>query len=112
MQAAIDSVTETASNTYESVKESVSDAASGAAAATGFGGRDRYNNQERSPRRDDRMDDRRDPRPERIITPSSGVYIGNLLFDVTAADLTKEFEAYGTIKSAKIAADARGLSKG
>jgi len=52
------------------------------------------------------------PPIERNLTPTAGVYIGNLLFDITAADLTREFEQFGTIKSAVIASDARGLSKG
>ena len=54
----------------------------------------------------------RSPLQDRVLAPTTGVYVGNLLFDVTAADLQKEFEAYGTIKSAIIAQDARGLSKG
>jgi len=44
--------------------------------------------------------------------PNATVYVGNLLFDITAEDLTREFGAFGTVKSAKIAADARGMSKG
>jgi RNA recognition motif-containing protein len=50
--------------------------------------------------------------PERVLTPNPSLYIGNLLFDVTAQDLEKEFSEYGTIKSATIATDPRGLSKG
>ncbi|KAG0648021.1 RNA-binding 1 2 3 [Hyphodiscus hymeniophilus] len=46
------------------------------------------------------------------LTPCPNVYIGNLLFDVTASDLEREFGEFGTVKSAVIAADARGLSKG
>jgi RNA recognition motif-containing protein len=46
------------------------------------------------------------------LTPCPNIYIGNLLFDVTASDLEREFAEYGTIKSAVIASDARGLSKG
>jgi len=46
------------------------------------------------------------------LTPTSGIYIGNLLFDVTADNLTKEFEEFGTVKSSIIATDSRGLSKG
>lgn len=46
------------------------------------------------------------------LTPCPNIYIGNLLFDVTASDLEREFSEYGTIKSAVIASDARGLSKG
>ncbi|CZR54252.1 related to heterogeneous nuclear ribonucleoprotein HRP1 [Phialocephala subalpina] len=44
--------------------------------------------------------------------PTNGIYVGNLLFDVTAADLEKEFGSFGTITNATIASDARGLSKG
>jgi len=44
--------------------------------------------------------------------PCPTVYIGNLLFDVTAEDLTRDFTPFGTVKSAIIAADARGMSKG
>ncbi|KAG9245559.1 hypothetical protein BJ878DRAFT_533833 [Calycina marina] len=54
----------------------------------------------------------RSPLQDRVLAPTTGVYVGNLLFDVTSADLQKEFAAYGTIKSAIIAQDARGLSKG
>lgn len=50
--------------------------------------------------------------PDRVVAPSNGVYVGNLLFDVTAKDLEKEFAPYGQLKSAIIAADNRGLSKG
>lgn len=49
-----------------------------------------------------------EPPPE----PSTGIYVGNLLFDVTAADLEREFAPFGTIANAKISTDARGLSKG
>lgn len=44
--------------------------------------------------------------------PTNGIYVGNLLFDVTAADLEREFGSFGKITSATIASDARGLSKG
>jgi hypothetical protein len=50
--------------------------------------------------------------PERKLTPTPGIYIGNLLFDVTAADLEREFQQFGKITSAVVATDARGLSKG
>jgi nucleolin len=50
--------------------------------------------------------------PERQLVPTSGIYIGNLLFDITAADLEREFEGFGKVTSSVIAADARGLSKG
>merc|ERR1712093_362223 len=51
-----------------------------------------------------------EPRP--APAPSSGVYVGNLLFDVTAADLEKEFGEFGAIQKVTLATDARGLSKG
>ncbi|KAH7397984.1 hypothetical protein BKA64DRAFT_643104 [Cadophora sp. MPI-SDFR-AT-0126] len=51
-----------------------------------------------------------EPRP--APAPSNGVYVGNLLFDVTAADLEKEFQGFGTIQKVTLATDARGLSKG
>jgi hypothetical protein len=76
----------------------------------------------RAPRQNRYNDDRRDnyttrsnnPRSNnpRVLTPTSGIYVGNLLFDVTAKDLEREFEQFGPIKSTIIATDARGLSKG
>jgi nucleolin len=58
-----------------------------------------------------RSDNPRSNNP-RVLEPTSGIYIGNLLFDVTAKDLEREFEQFGPIKSTVIATDARGLSKG
>lgn len=49
---------------------------------------------------------------ELVLPPSPGVYVGNLLFEVTEDDLSRVFAEYGNIKSVKIATDARGLSKG
>ena len=49
---------------------------------------------------------------ERILTPTPGIYVGNLLFDVTTADLEREFGQFGKIISTTIATDGRGLSKG
>ncbi|RFU34308.1 hypothetical protein B7463_g1986, partial [Scytalidium lignicola] len=57
-------------------------------------------------------DRRRAPRPTVNLTPSNSVYVGNLLFDIRAEDLEKEFAEFGPIKSVKIATDGRGLSKG
>ncbi|EPE36370.1 RNA-binding, RBD [Glarea lozoyensis ATCC 20868] len=62
-------------------------------------------------------DDRRQaaPRPPRddlTLEPTDTVYVGNLLFEVTGADLEREFGEFGTVKSATIATDARQLSKG
>ncbi|TVY14591.1 ribonucleoprotein-like protein [Lachnellula arida] len=63
--------------------------------------------------RGDRGGDRRGPpRDAPELTPTTSVYIGNLLFDVTAADLEREFGQFGEIKSATIATDPRGMSKG
>jgi len=45
-------------------------------------------------------------------SPNPTIYVGNLLFDITAEDLTKDFGTFGTVKSAVIASDARGMSKG
>ncbi|RDW84408.1 hypothetical protein BP6252_01998 [Coleophoma cylindrospora] len=50
--------------------------------------------------------------PRRILAPGPSIYIGNLLFDVTDADLSREFQKFGEIKKAAVATDARGLSKG
>jgi RNA recognition motif-containing protein len=51
--------------------------------------------------------------PDRFIrNPNPTVYIGNLLFEVSPADLEKEFEQFGTIKSTKVITDDRGMSKG
>jgi RNA recognition motif-containing protein len=50
--------------------------------------------------------------PDKPLIPTPGIYIGNLLFDVTAADLEREFAPFGKISSAVVATDARGLSKG
>ncbi len=46
------------------------------------------------------------PPPTRIL------YVGNLFFEVTAAQLEQEFGRYGTITNSRIVTDARGLSKG
>jgi RNA recognition motif-containing protein len=46
------------------------------------------------------------------LTPTTGVYVGNLLFDITGEDLQREFGQYGNVKSTVVATDARGLSKG
>ncbi|KAH9214497.1 hypothetical protein DL95DRAFT_150105 [Leptodontidium sp. 2 PMI_412] len=51
-----------------------------------------------------------EPRP--APSPSNGIYVGNLVFDCTAADLEKLFVEFGTISKVTLATDARGLSKG
>ncbi|PYI03885.1 RNA-binding domain-containing protein [Aspergillus sclerotiicarbonarius CBS 121057] len=44
--------------------------------------------------------------------PKESVFIGNLFYDVTAEDLGKTMEKYGTVEKAVIIFDSRGLSKG
>jgi nucleolin len=51
---------------------------------------------------------RRWPAPE----PKETIYVGNLFFDVTAEDLKRQMEKYGTVLNARIIHDNRGLSKG
>jgi nucleolin len=129
-QESAQSLTENA----ERAKDAVVDGAAAAGAGLGFsqredrrdsrpsygnenGGRRSYG--DRQPARDrpvyggDRgfgeREGRREPRP---LTPGPVCYVGNLLFDVTAADLEREFGEFGSIKAADIAVDARGLSKG
>ncbi|TVY48783.1 Nucleolar protein [Lachnellula occidentalis] len=75
--------------------------------------RDDRNGGGRSFDRGDRGMDRRGPPREAVeMTPTTSVYIGNLLFDVTASDLEREFGQFGEIKSSVIATDPRGMSKG
>jgi nucleolin len=119
IQSAIDSASEAAESVstyageaaqsltrnYEQAKDTAVEVGTAAAAATGFTvGRE----QRRTP---DNFNSRAGP-ADRVLTPTSGIYVGNLLFDVTAADLTKEFQEFGPIKNVTVAADARGLSKG
>ncbi|KAJ5936235.1 hypothetical protein N7454_005533 [Penicillium verhagenii] len=44
--------------------------------------------------------------------PSEMVYVGNLFFDLTAEDLRAHFEQAGTVLSATVVFDQRGVSKG
>ena len=44
--------------------------------------------------------------------PKSTIYIGNLFFDVTEADLERELGRFGTVTQARLIRDNRGLSKG
>ncbi|KAE8447540.1 hypothetical protein EG329_010670 [Mollisiaceae sp. DMI_Dod_QoI] len=120
VQSAIDSATESAS-TYageaadsisesaEYARDAVSDAAAVAGAAAGA-----YAPRESRPDRGDFGD--RQPfggrMPFPAPPPTNGIYVGNLLFDVTAEDLEREFGSFGKITSATIASDIRGLSKG
>ena len=45
-------------------------------------------------------------------TPGPVIYVGNLFFEVTTAQLESEFSQYGRITNSRIVTDARGLSKG
>jgi RNA recognition motif-containing protein len=54
----------------------------------------------------------REDRPYQEPEPSRGLYVGNLFFDVTPAQLREEFEKAGKLVKAEIARDARGFSKG
>lgn len=91
------STTQSISNAASSAAETVTDAAQSLGAAAGFGsiGRDRERNA-----------------PTQDSEPSKTVYVGNLFFDVRAADLKSEFERAGPVVDAKIIMDNRGLSKG
>jgi RNA recognition motif-containing protein len=50
--------------------------------------------------------------PKIKIPPNETVYIGNLFYDITAEDLRKHMEKYGTVLHTMIVHDNRGLSKG
>ena len=49
---------------------------------------------------------RGESRPNRIL------YIGNLFFEVTAAQLEQEFQRFGEVTNSRVVTDSRGLSKG
>ncbi|RAL66389.1 hypothetical protein DID88_006080 [Monilinia fructigena] len=89
VQAAINSATETVSGYAAEARDTVTKATGFGSSNVGFGIR------ERPP-----------------IAPNNGIYIGNLLFDITEEDLKKEFEHFGTITDVRVTRDARGLSKG
>jgi len=117
------------SDAARGAKEIVGDAAAGTAAAAGYAFQPREDRRESRPYNDrdggrgfgdrngggrsfDRADRRGPPRDFVPPTPTTSVYIGNLLFDITANDLEREFGQFGDIKSAIIATDPRGMSKG
>jgi len=85
------------SDAAHAATETVTDAAQSLGAAAGFGsaGRSRERNV-----------------PAQDGEPSKTVYVGNLFFDVRAADLKQEFERAGPVVDSKIIMDQRGLSKG
>jgi nucleolin len=133
--------TEKVTEAAEYARDSVADVATGAAAAVGYPPRDYQRNDNRQPYNGGRSGgngnsrsfggdrggrdggyggdrgrapqsfDRSAP-PDRVLTPTNSVYVGNLLFDVADSDLRREFSQFGDIKSVIIATDARGLSKG
>lgn len=118
VQSAIDSAKESATNyaseaaesvreSYEQAKESVADVASAAAGAVGY--RNQLSGGFERPEQNGLA---HAPQGRLYVTPNRSVYIGNLLFDLTASDLQREFEQFGKVLSATIATDGRGLSKG
>ena len=50
--------------------------------------------------------------PRQAPTPGRILYVGNLFFEVTAAQLEAEFARYGEITNSRVVTDSRGLSKG
>ncbi|PGH03356.1 hypothetical protein GX51_04087 [Blastomyces parvus] len=50
--------------------------------------------------------------PKNIHKPNDTIYVGNLFFEVTAEDLQRDLAKFGTVHSARIIYDSRGLSRG
>jgi nucleolin len=46
------------------------------------------------------------------VKPSRILYVGNLFFEIKGQDLDREFSPYGKLVNARVAEDARGLSRG
>lgn len=117
VQSAIETANESAS-TYTG--ESTESAEQNTESNLGFSPRDNAGSEPRSDRDSGRrssnsnrvLDRRPNDRAIPDLTPTSTIYVGNLLFDITASDLQREFGKFGTILSTDIAADNRGLSKG
>lgn len=95
--------TESLTENATAAKDSVVDSAQGMAAAGGMGF---------APQGDRRRRDDRPAQARAELTPTSSIYIGNLLFEITPADLEREFKQFGVIEKCVIASDNRGLSKG
>lgn len=53
-----------------------------------------------------------DERSHRISEAKPTIYLGNLFFDVTEDDLSRELARFGTIRKCRLMRDSRGLSKG
>ena len=51
-------------------------------------------------------------RDELSQEPKETIYIGNLFFDVTENDLSKELSKFGKVEKVRMMRDGRGLSKG
>lgn len=49
---------------------------------------------------------------KKINPPSETIYVGNLFWDLTAERLRSKMEEFGTVVSAMIVFDSRGISKG
>lgn len=92
VKAAVESVTSSVSEAASSLADTVSETAS---RVTSLG-----------------SSDNQDPNGFPDQSPSTDIYLGNLLFDITAEDLKREFAQFGPINRAVIATDPRGLSKG
>ena len=98
INAAAKSVKKTIYNAAESVAETARD-------FTGTGGDRAYS-------RDSASNFVSDSSRGKVVEPKSTIYIGNLFFDVTESDLTKELSRFGTITKCRLIRDSRGLSKG
>jgi len=68
--------------------------------------------EKKTQKKDDRPFEKRKPHP----APADGsveIYVGNLSYDMTEDQLRKEFEAYGTVSSARLITNRyNGKSKG
>ncbi len=98
INAAAESVKETIFNAAESVAETARD-------VTGMGG-------DRGLPSGQKSDFAARSSSGTLVEPKSTIYIGNLFFDVTENDLTKELSRFGTITKCRLIRDSRGLSKG
>lgn len=101
-EATEEALPEEPTSTMGSAAQSVRDAASsvaGAAASVMPGGRTNTPWSSKS-------------RDELSQEPKETIYIGNLFFDVTENDLSKELSRFGKVEKVRMMRDGRGLSKG
>jgi nucleolin len=99
---------EQATESFSNSEEAIVDAAKAAGAAAGLSAPPR--SREVGGRGNDRQERRR---PEQAdVLPSNSIYVGNLSFEISEADLAQEFATFGEVKNTIIATDARGMSKG